>query len=375
LRRVVDHGCRRLAAASEEGPPNDARARRFVQQYEANIRPLEIEANRRTWTASVTGTDEDFRKKQEAEERLSLRLADPQPFAELKAIKEAGVSDPLLAREIAVLYLEYLEKQVPPELLKEMLAKSNKIERAFNVFRAKVEGKELTDNEVRRVLIDSRDSAKCRAAWEASKAVGPAVLANLKELLALRNQAAHKLGFKDFYVMRLYLGEQDDQQVLKLFDELDELTRAQFHRAKGEMDAALAQRYGVATDELRPWNYQDPFFQEPPAVGVTLPESIYKDLDIVGLVRTFYDGVGLPIDDIIRRSDLFEKPARISTPSARTWTAKGTSASWRTSCPTRNGWAPRCTSSGTRSTRRMFPTRSPMPCGPRPTRSPPKRWR
>ena len=102
-------------AAAEEARPTDARARRFIQQYEANIRPLEIEVNRATWNADITGTDEAVQKKQEAEEKLSLALADPQPFAELKAIKEAGVSDPLLAREITVLYLEYLEKQVPPE--------------------------------------------------------------------------------------------------------------------------------------------------------------------------------------------------------------------------------------------------------------------
>lgn len=298
------------AARADDSSAADARARRFVQQYEATVRPLEIEVNRAMWTASVTGTDEDFRKKQEAEERLALRLSDPEEFAELKAIREAGVPDPLLAREIAVLYLEYLEKQVPPELLKKILAKSNTIEHAFNVFRAKVDGKELTDNEVRRVLIDSRDPAKCRAAWEASKAVGRSVLADLKDLIVLRNQVARKLGFKDFYVMRLYLGEQDDQQVLKLFDELDELTRGQFHRAKAEMDAALAQNFGIAADELRPWHYQDPFFQEPPAVGNSLPESVYKGLDIVGLVRTFYDGIGLPIDDIVRRSDLFEKPGK-----------------------------------------------------------------
>ncbi len=349
-------------AAAEESP-TDARARRFIQQYEANIRPLEIEVNRTTWNADITGTDEAVQKKQEAEVGRDLALADPQPFAELKAIKEAGVSDPLLAREITVLYLEYLEKQVPPELLKQMLAKWNVTQHAFNTFRAKVDGKELTDNQVRRVLIESRDSAELRAAWEASKKVGRDVLADFKDLIALRNQAAHKLGFKDFYVLQLYLNEQDDQQVLKLFDELDDLTRDQYHRAKAEMDAALAQSYGIAVEELRPWHYHDPFFQEPPAVGHELPESVYKDLDIVGLVRTFYDGVGLPIDDVIKRSDLFEKKGKNQHAYCQDIDRAGTSACWRTSSPTRSGWAPRCTSSGTRSTARTFPARSPMPCG------------
>ena len=52
----------------------------------------------------------------------------------------------------------YLEKQVDPDLLKKITAKANAIEKAFNVFRAKVDGKEMTDSEVRKVLKDSDDS-------------------------------------------------------------------------------------------------------------------------------------------------------------------------------------------------------------------------
>ena len=74
------------AAAENE---NDARAKRFVEYYEATVRPLEIEAARCFWTANVTGKEEDFQKKQEAEEKVDLCLSDPERFAELKAIKES----------------------------------------------------------------------------------------------------------------------------------------------------------------------------------------------------------------------------------------------------------------------------------------------
>lgn len=294
-----------LAAAE-----NDARAQRFVEQYEATVRPLEIKAARAYWAANVTGKEEDFQKKQEAEEKVELALADPQRFAELKAIKEGGVAAPLLSRQIAVLYLEYLGKQVDPELLKKMLAKSNAVERAFNVFRPKVAGKELTDNDIRRILRESADSAERRAAWEAGKKVGPVVVADLKELVGLRNQVARKLGFTNYHAMQLYLGEQNEEQVIKLFDELDGLTRARFHEAKAEIDAALAKRCGITVAELRPWHYHDPFFQEVPAVLGTLPGTVYKPLDPVKLSREFYEGIGLPVDDVLGRSDLYEKPGK-----------------------------------------------------------------
>jgi peptidyl-dipeptidase A len=288
----------------------DARTKRFIEQYETNVRPLEIEAARAFWTANVTGKEEDFQKKQAAEEKLELCLSDPGQFAELKAIKQGGVSDPLLARQIAVLYLEYLAKQVDRDLLKKMLIQSNAVERAFNVFRPTVGGKPLTDNDIRRILRESRDSAERRAAWEAGKKVGPVVVGDLMKLVDLRNQAARKLGFQNYPLLQLHCSEQSQQQVLGLFDQLDELTREPFHEAKAEIDAALAQNYGIRATELRPWHYHDPFFQEAPAVLGELPESVYQPLDSVKVCRDFYDGIGLPINDVLKRSSLYEKPGK-----------------------------------------------------------------
>ena len=57
-------------------------------------------------------------------------------------------------------YLQYLEKQVDPELLKKITAKANAVEQKFNVFRAKVGDKEMTDSQVRKVLKESADSGE-----------------------------------------------------------------------------------------------------------------------------------------------------------------------------------------------------------------------
>jgi peptidyl-dipeptidase A len=297
-------------AAQDKGQGITARARRFIEYYDATVRPLEVEASRLSWIANVTGKDEDYAKKQAAEDKLDLCLSDPRWFGELKAIKESRIRNPLLARQIAVVYLEYLGRQVPPELLKKISAKSNAVERAFNVYRYDVGGKKLTDNDISRILVESRDSAERRAAWEARMTIGRAVLADLKAVVALRNEAAHKLGFKNFHTMQLYLGEQSDEQLMKLFDELDELTREPYHRAKAEIDAALAKRCGITVEELRPWHYHDPYFAEVPAVLGDLPEAIYRPIDTLKTCRSFYDGIGLPIDDVLKRSDLFEKPGK-----------------------------------------------------------------
>ncbi len=285
-------------------------AREFIARHESEIRPLEIAVARAWWNANVSGKDEDFKAKEEAQNKLDAALANKDRFAELRAIKEGKVSDQLLARQIDVLYLMYLEKQVDPELLKRMTAKANAIEKAFNVFRAKVEGQEMSDSEVRKVLKGSKDPERRRAVWEASKGVGKVVEADLKELVKLRNEAARKLGFKSFHAMMLFINEQDQQQVLKLFDELDALTREPFRRAKEEIDARLAENCSIKLAQLRPWHYHDPFFQESPAIFAADLDAVYAKVDILKLCRDFYAGVGLSIDDVLARSDLYEKKGK-----------------------------------------------------------------
>ncbi len=298
------------AAGAAEADEQDARARRFIDSYQRVVRPLEIGAARSNWTANITGTDEDFRKKEEIETQLDVTLSDPAAFAELKAIHEHLPADPLLRRQIEVLYLDYLPKQVEPKLLKQMLAESNLVEQTFNVFRPAVGGREMTDNEVRRILITSKDSAQRRAAWEASKRVGREVEPHLKRLVKLRNENAHKLGFKNYHIMQLYLNEQSTEQVLALFDELDALTRGPYRAAKAELDAALARNCGITPAELRPWHYYDPFFQEAPGVFGARLDAVYAPLDIPRLCRDFYAGIGLPVDDVLKRSDLYEKKGK-----------------------------------------------------------------
>src|SRR2546423_15387331 len=83
------------------------RARKFIAEHEARIRPLEKQVNLTWWNANVSGKDADFKTKEEAQNKLDEALAEKKPFAELKSIKAARLRDRLLARQIDVLYLMY----------------------------------------------------------------------------------------------------------------------------------------------------------------------------------------------------------------------------------------------------------------------------
>jgi peptidyl-dipeptidase A len=185
-----------------------------------------------------------------------------------------------------------------------MVNKANEVEKRFNVFRARVDGKELSDNQVREVLRTSTDSKRLQAVWEASKKVGAEVEAELKELVKLRNQSAVKLGFKNYHDLQLYLNEQDGKELLALFDQLDELTSKPFAAIKADIDRHLAERYKIKAAELMPWHYHDPFFQDTPKVFAANLDEPFLKADLLEMCRGFYAGISLPIDRVIARSDL-----------------------------------------------------------------------
>src|SRR5262245_953472 len=174
-------------AADAEGT---AKARKFIDDYTVKIRPLETAANRAWWDANITGKDEDFKRKEEAQNKIDAVLSNKDAFAQVKGLKESkDIDDSVVKRAIDIIYLDHLEKQLDPELLKKMTALSNAVEKKFSTYRAKVEDKELTDADVRKVLKTSGLSDKRQAVWEASKAVGQVVEKELLELVKLRNQA------------------------------------------------------------------------------------------------------------------------------------------------------------------------------------------
>jgi peptidyl-dipeptidase A len=294
-----------LAASGEKA------FRQFLLAYEAKVIPLSKEVALAAFQASISGKDEDFKRSADLQIRLNKITADPGEFARLEAFKLGGqIREPLLKRQLDIIYDSYLENQIPVSQMEAMVKLQALIEQKFNTFRAQVDGKTLTDNDIEQVLRTSSDSLKLEAAWKGSKEIGRVVAPDILQLVKLRNAAAKQLGFANFREMQLKLGEQDPQTIESLFDELDVLTRDGFSDLKKAIDGFLAARCGLEMEQLKPWHYQNRYFQEAPVIYPVDLDVYYKDKDLVQISRTFFDGMGLKIDDIIARSDLFEKPGK-----------------------------------------------------------------
>lgn len=285
--------------------------RTFTEDHVAQIEPLAREVNLAYWTATISGQPADFDRYASLEVELQKLYSNAQDFARLDAWKNDGEHrDEVAERQLELLYRAYLRNQVAPELIEATTRLSSQIVRAFGTYRVSVDGKELTGNDVRTVLKTSTDSSYRRAVWEKDKAVGREVRADLLELVRLRNRIATELGFANYYDMSLELAEQHPGEIVTLFDRLDTLTLEPFRAAKHEIDAALAQRYRVAAGDIRPWHYEDPFFQETPRIFAVDFDAFYRERDVVELSRAFFAGIGLDVRGILARSDLYEKPGK-----------------------------------------------------------------
>lgn len=282
-------------------------AQHLIDSLTMVIQPLQKESALAYWNATATGEDHYYARYAELEIELTGVFSNPGTFRKLDAYKKSKIRNPELARQIEVLYLQFLARQTDPELLNQITTLSTKVEQRFNTFRAVVDGKQLSSNDIKAILSNSNDPELRKKAWEASKQVGPLVGKDFLKLVELRNQSARAVGFNNFYEMQLILGEQDPAEIQRIFTELDEDTRQPFIEMKREIDQVLAERFGIAVDDLRPWHYSDPFFQEAPVVTDVNLDQYYQDQDVVALARRFYNGIGINVDEILKNSDLYER--------------------------------------------------------------------
>jgi peptidyl-dipeptidase A len=110
--------------------------------------------------------------------------------------------------------------------------------------------------------------------------------------------------------MSLTMDGQDPAEIQKIFDDLDVATKDIYRDAKAEIDLALAKKYGIKVSELRPWHYQNRYFQEVPGIFAVNLDSLYKNKDVLALTKDYFAKMGLPIDQLVKNSDLYPKPGK-----------------------------------------------------------------
>ena len=278
---------------------------------EERFRPLVRECNVASWDANVDATDENERRRVETDLALSNALADSEAFAEVQAARSGNGDplggDPLVRRRLDLLHDLMLPRQVPAALRERIVELEASVAARYSRHRGVVGGEEVDDVAIKKTLRESDDPAQRREAWEASKTVGAEVADDVRELARLRNEAARGLGYRDWFALAIATSELSEDRLIETLSAADRVTAEPFSRWKSSLDARLAERFGCAVSDLRPWHYADPFFQETPPDGAVDLDPYFRGRDVVELATRTFDGLELDVGDILGRSDLFPR--------------------------------------------------------------------
>ena len=153
------------------------------------FRPLTLARNIAWWESNVDATDENTRRRADAELAFSDALADRDLFDAIEAARGNGANSDH-GRTLELLANAMRPHQIPSSLRERIVELEASVETRFSRHRGVVAGKEVDDNEIKQILRDSEDPDERREAWEASKTVGREVAEDVRELARMRNEAA-----------------------------------------------------------------------------------------------------------------------------------------------------------------------------------------
>jgi peptidyl-dipeptidase A len=301
-----------MSTATAASSSVEAAARAFVGEHAARVAPLVREAYGAEWDAAVGGGDDAHARSARARTELKALHSDAENARRVRAwLASDEVRDAALRRQLVLMDHEFTANQLPRETIEDLVRRASELEHHFHTHRSTLGGRAVSNNELLDVLRVETDEGARREAWEASKQIAAGAAEPLRELVRRRNAAARSLGFRDFYAMELHLQELDEETLFGVLDELRDGSDEPFRAFRAEMDRDLSARFGVPVEALRPWHWDDPFGQEAPsAVGRVDLDAFFADRDPVALSAEFFRGIGLPVEDVLERSDLYEREGK-----------------------------------------------------------------
>lgn len=282
----------------------------FLEDENNKLQQLHKECAEASWMVNTTGEEKWQQKEAEAEATYKLYCSDSTRFKRIKDFLDTTVEGSVEHRQLQRLYQEAAENQLTDDILKEIVSRTSTLSNRMTTFRGEIDGRKVTENDIRETLLSSSDNELRRKMWEASKQIGRVISEDLLQLIKLKNKAAQTLGYRNYYELSFELQELDLDEIFSIFKELKEITDAPFRMIKDEIDSELASKLNVAVCDLRPWHYSDAFFQDAPAVSGANLTPVLQKQDIEKLTSDTFASLHMDIDELLKNGDLYEREGK-----------------------------------------------------------------
>lgn len=282
----------------------------LLTHFVPRLQKKSAQVARASWLLETTGSADAASLKADLDLELSLLFHDQKIFDQLLVFeKEGSIQDPLVKRQLFVLLRAFKLNRIEPSLLEQISKTESELSLVDAHFRPVLNGKTLSDSDIRTFLKEKIDLKDREEVWQAAKQVGKERAPYILKLVKLRNEAARSLGYADYFTMQLTLQEVDEKWLFDTFTELLEKTEEAYREVCNEILEHAKLKYDFKGKELTPYLWAEPFAQEDP-LDVSEIDRLVAGSDIVSVCAKFYEKMGLDCQDILERSDQLEREGK-----------------------------------------------------------------
>jgi peptidyl-dipeptidase A len=191
--------------STSKGPSQlDQEVTAFLKDYNARFQVYLVKANEGQWllnTHIVEGDTITEKKAAEADEAFARFSGSKSVIDAAKNFlaKKDSLSDLQVRQLNAILFMAGSNPETAGDLVKQKIAAQNKQTGLMYGFKFKMNGKEVTPNDIDAILQKSTNEKERLAAWQSCKEVGKILKPGVTDLRDLRNKCVQALGYSDYF--------------------------------------------------------------------------------------------------------------------------------------------------------------------------------
>lgn len=303
--------------------------RHYISSKVDLIRNYNIESRVALWNVTLSGKESDYQKMIDIElqfnradqnaaqafspDRLSTfsqnLFTKEQDFEMLRKLKFSGlITDTLLDRQLNVLYQTFMGSQVEVDKYKKLILDEFKLWDTFLSTKVEIAGNLYGVNDLDSIRKNTTDPLVMKKIMDAFQKNGQKIAPEIIRMVKNRNEFAVRFGYPDFYSLELEIKDQTPARIKVLLDDVERQTRAKYFEAKGVIDKILTKRFRIRKEDLQPWYYNDEKNSYLPKQFVETLDSLFVNTNPMKLTADFFQGIGIPIQDVIDNSELGVTP-------------------------------------------------------------------
>ncbi len=234
-------------ACSAPPSPRESAARDFLGLYGSLLSGISTVSSEASWRASTDVKPEHDGERVGAGKAYSRFIGDRGVIEKARAfLKEASELSPITVRQLQKVLLAAAEAPgTIPEVVNARVETESRQSSLQDGFEFRIDGKNVTANDIDNLLGLSRDLGERLKAWHASKEIGKVLRPGLVELQRLRNAVAREMGHSSFHALQVADYDMTVREMENLLEGFIRDTRPLYEHLHTWTKHELAKRYGA----------------------------------------------------------------------------------------------------------------------------------